>query len=175
MTDQEFLNRIQVLDRLLNAIAFNLTRNKEDAGDLMQDTLLRAFTFRASFKEGTNFRAWICTIMRNTFVNAYRKKLVRRKVHETAELIPDVHGSLLPWYNDGVEQLRYNDIARHLEGLSGIYAIPFMLFLQGYTYVEIADFLSLPLGTVKSRIFCARVRLKKIIEGEANHELVTAG
>lgn len=165
MTDQEFLSKIQALDRLLNSIAFSLTKNREDAGDLKQDTILKAYTYRTQFKEGTNFRAWVTIIMRNTFINAYRKKQVRRQVNNTFELMPDVHGNLTPRHNDGDERLLHNDIARHIDGLSKLYAIPFIMYVQGYTYVEIANFLGLPLGTLKSRIFGARVRLKEPLTG----------
>ena len=75
MTQVEFYSKFDQMTSLLNSFAYNLTKNVEDAKDLFQETAFRALTNRDKFRTGTNFKAWLFTIMKNIFINNYRKKV----------------------------------------------------------------------------------------------------
>jgi RNA polymerase sigma factor (sigma-70 family) len=85
MTNKQFLSEMDRLENILFSFALRLTRNYEDAQDLMQETILRAYKHRNKYEVGTNFKSWSSTIMRNTYINRYRKQKNRRHVNEPVE------------------------------------------------------------------------------------------
>ncbi|WP_020570207.1 RNA polymerase sigma factor [Neolewinella persica] len=163
MTNQEFTLRTKELNNLLFAFALRLTRSRQDAEDLMQETAIRAYKYRHNFTKGTNFKSWISTIMRNTFINIYRKNKTRRHLNHTSDEITDNVEVKNIVANSGEQNLRVEEMTRMLNSMGDIYAIPFLMFYKGYEYQEIATQLNIPIGTVKSRIFSARVKMKQML------------
>lgn len=145
--------------------AYRLTNNYEDARDLVQETAVRAYNNRQKFENGTNFKAWVITIMRNTFINYYRKKKNRATSCEpTGSYIFENENNSVN--NQGDSNMMMKELTGYINNLSNTYSVPFSLFYEGWKYEEIADQLELPIGTVKSRIFFARRRLREMIEAQ---------
>lgn len=163
MTNQEFIQKTQELNNLLFAFALRLTRSRQDAEDLMQETAIKAYKYRHNFSEGTNFKSWISTIMRNTFINHYRKAKTRRHLNQPADAVTENIEVNNVVANSGEQNLRMQEMKRMLNSIGDIYSVPFLMFYKGYEYQEIADQLNIPIGTVKSRIFSARVKMKQMI------------
>ena len=162
MTTVEFNERFDKLEQLLFAFAMKLTRNREEAKDLMQETIFRAYNNKDRFTLGTNFKAWMTTIMRNTFINNYRKKKTRNKVEQPIEdFLFAIENKGVR--NDGEGNIMMRELQGMVNSLKDGYRIPFMMFFRGYQYNEIAEHMNLPMGTVKSRIFFARKQLKEKI------------
>ncbi len=145
----------------LKAFAFKLTRDHTLADDLVQDTALKAFKSRMKFKEGTNMKAWLLTIMRNSFINDYRKRQRKPKLQDHTDEQILLNNSNQSIGNLGEEKLLVSPIIQLIKKLSDDIRIPFLMAYKGYSYNEIAEELQLPLGTVKSRIFMARKELKQ--------------
>ncbi|MBC6994421.1 RNA polymerase sigma factor [Neolewinella lacunae] len=163
MTNQQFLSEMDRLENLLFSFALRLTRNYEDAQDLMQETKLRAYKHRDKFATGTNFKSWTSTIMRNTYINRYRKMKNRRHVNEPVEdmlYAAENRGSIT---NGGEAKMNMEELQSKLRQINEIYSVPFLMFYRGYEYSEISGYLNIPIGTVKSRIFLARKKLKALI------------
>lgn len=162
MTSVEFSSKFTNLQDLMFGFAMRLTQNREDAKDLMQETALKAYANINKFKSGTNFKAWISTIMRNSFINKYRRKKTRNEIEQPIEevqfLFADKAVQSAAYSNIGTQE-----ILGFLGGLTQTYQIPFLLHFQGYEYKEIASHLDIPIGTVKSRIHFARTKLKSKI------------
>lgn len=162
MTDVEFKSQWKELEDLLFGFAMKLTGNRTDAKDLMQETVLKSYRSRARFKLNTNFKAWTTTIMRNTYINLYRKRRTRNQVEAPIEdLAYSLESRVTRERAD--KTVREQDLMSTLDTLSETYRVPFLLFYHGYEYKEIADQLNIPIGTVKSRIHSARTNLKKEI------------
>jgi len=148
---------------LLYAFALRLTRSRQDAEDLLQETTIKAYKYRNNFAAGTNFKSWISTIMRNTFINQYRKAKTRRHLnHPTTEVTQNIVSRNVV-ANSGEQTLRMQEMQRMLDSIGRLYSVPFLLFYKGFEYQEIAEQLNIPIGTVKSRIFTARVKMKQMI------------
>ena len=164
MTTLSFNHNVSKLEELLFAFAMKLTKNREDAKDLFQETLMRAFANKDRFTAGTNFKAWITTIMRNSFINEYRKRRTRNKVEQPLEDNTEfaVKKSVR---NEGGSIIMMNELRTMLDSMNDSHRVPFEMFFEGYEYQEIAEQLDLPMGTVKSRIFFARKKMKDMIEG----------
>ena len=141
-----------------------LTSDKEEAKDLLQDTTLKALDNRDKYIDNINFKGWLFTIMRNIFINNYRR-VVRNQtmVDQTEDLfhlnLPQESGFDTP---DGSYTIK--EINRAIASFAPEYRIPFSMHITGYKYHEIAAYMKLPLGTVKSRIFFARQRLQNILK-----------
>jgi RNA polymerase sigma factor (sigma-70 family) len=163
MNSAEFSHNFNQIQHKLFLFAVKLTRDENRAKDLVQETAFKAFKNLSRFKPGTNFKAWLSTILRNTFINDYRKKK-RRNLHEESvdDIIYRVDQSQYT-YNEGTVNLEVSKIKSFIRQLKPKYEVPFMMFYRGYGYAEIADHLDIPLGTVKSRIFSARNQLKTSI------------
>ena len=168
MTTLEFSKEFNALENILFSFALKLTKNREDAKDLMQETALRAYRHRGKFTIGTNFKSWVSTIMRNTFINQYRKAKLRRNVNEPVEsfLYAVENKNALP--NQGEINIRMQEYSRIFSDIGDLYSIPFLMFFRGYEYKEIAYYLDIPIGTVKSRIFLARKKLRERISQRYN-------
>ena len=136
-----------------------LTRNTEDAEDLVQDTVLKALTNRDKFREGTNLKGWLYTIMKNIFINKYRRAMKSNIFHDDTESQYYINNTNTSQRNDGDGNLIMDDIQKALGDLNENLRTPFMMSYTGYKYEEIATQLRLPLGTVKVRIHNARKEL----------------
>ena len=148
----------------LQYFAFTLTKNMEDANDLVQETMLKALIYESKFKEDTNLKAWLYTIMRNIFINDYRRKAKQATVLDNSPndfLIDQTRVKVL---NDGVTNLNLKEVNKMIYDLPDLFRTPFILYFEGYKYNEISDALNEPLGTIKSRIHFARKILKQKIE-----------
>lgn len=144
---------------VLFACALKLTQKPEDAKDLVQETALRAFANRNQFKAGSNFRAWTLVIMRNTYINQWRKKKKRTHIVNVDEYLYALPNKTVP--NTGEESLMLNEMEDMIDNIGEAYSVPIQMLYQGYQYKEIASYLMLPIGTIKSRIFFARQQIKK--------------
>lgn len=147
----------------LLSFALKLTANREEAKDLVQDTTLKALRNEGKYVENTNFKGWMLTIMRNIFINNYRKNARENTMVDSSEDL--FHLNLCQ--ESGIETpegaFACNEISAIIEGFSRDYREPFSMHVAGYKYEEIAERLEMPLGTVKSRIFFARKKLQEIL------------
>jgi RNA polymerase sigma-70 factor (ECF subfamily) len=159
MTAIEFNYQLTSLSDSLERFAFSLTSNRDDARDLLQETFVKAISYRDKFADDTNLKAWTFTIMKNTFINNYRRLV---KSNTTFDHTDDLYFLNLS-RESGIEtpesSISAKEIEQHIERLDDEFKVPFRMHLQGYKYKEIADNLGLKIGTVKSRIFFTRKRL----------------
>lgn len=164
MSTLEFNKQVLSFKQALGYFALSLTSNSEDAKDLLQDTMLKALTYKDKFAESTNLKAWLYTIMKNTFINNYRRSV---KTNQIIDRTKDLYYVNIP-QNSGfanpVSRIGEKDILKSIQLLSDDLRIPFQMSFDGHKYKEIADHLDLPIGTVKSRIFLARKQLMKALE-----------
>lgn len=151
---------LSVQTELLN-FAYKLTADREEANDLLQETSLKALDNEDKYTAETNFKGWIYTIMRNIFINNYRKALRDQTyVDQTDNQFYlnqniDIEGDS----TEGSYDLK--EMRRIVNALPKGYRIPFSMYVSGFKYREIADKLGLPLGTVKSRIYFTRQKLQE--------------
>lgn len=170
MSTYEFDNNFNKMSSVLHSFAYNLTKNSEEAKDLFQETAYRAMTNREKFRPGTNFKAWLFTIMKNIFINNYRKKVKANTIIDSTDNMYYINSGKNVIANSGEANILMKELQGMIAKLDDGIKIPFMMHYEGFKYQEIADELSLPLGTVKSRIFFARKALKDSIHaryGEA--------
>jgi RNA polymerase sigma-70 factor (ECF subfamily) len=163
MSTIEFNSNFNKLSSLLHSFAYNLTKNSEDAKDLFQETAFRALTNKDKFRPGTNFKAWLFTIMKNIFINNYRKKMKANTIMDSTDNLYYINSGSVVIGNKAESNIMMNELGKIIDELDESIRIPFLMHYEGYKYQEIADELELPLGTVKSRIFFARKELKDII------------
>jgi RNA polymerase sigma-70 factor (ECF subfamily) len=163
MSTLDFDNKLQELSHLLRSFAINLTKNREAANDLYQETALRALTNRDKFRPGTNFKAWLFTIMKNIFINNYRKRVKSATIFDSTDNMFFLNSGSVVIGNNAESNMLIKELTGMIEDLEDNIRIPFNMHFEGYKYQEIADELDLPLGTVKSRIFFARKELKERI------------
>jgi RNA polymerase sigma-70 factor (ECF subfamily) len=163
MTTYEFDNNFNKMSSVLNSFAYNLTKNTEEAKDLFQETAFRAMTNREKFRPGTNFKAWLFTIMKNIFINNYRKKVKANTIIDSTENLYYINSGSNTIANSGENNILMKELQSMISALEDGIRIPFIMHYEGYKYQEIAEELDLPLGTVKSRIFFARKALKSTI------------
>ncbi len=163
MSTANFQTRLLSLQSNLLNFAYMLTSNRDDAYDLLQDTTLKALDNEDKYLENTNFKGWVFTIMRNIFINNYRKSSRAATVIDQTE---DLYHLNLP-QESGFEtpqgSVAVKEITAAINSFSDEYRIPFSMHVAGYKYNEIAEKMNLPLGTVKSRIFFARQRLQETL------------
>ncbi len=168
MSTVEFHQRFEQMTSVLQAFAYNLTKNSEDAKDLLQETAFRAITNRDKFRPGTNFKAWLFTIMKNIFINNYRKKVKANTIIDATDNLYYLNSGDNAVANRAESSILLKELTRMIEQLEDGIKIPFLMHYQGFKYQEIADYLDLPLGTIKSRIFFARKELKENIRVQYN-------
>jgi RNA polymerase sigma factor (sigma-70 family) len=144
----------------LKPYAINLTKNMDNAEDLLQETVYRALTNHEKYIEGTNLKAWLFTIMKNIFINNYRRAAKRNTLIDTTDNLYFINMPSVNMAHTGSGNLMLEDINHAIDKLGDEYRVPFMMHFEGFKYHEIAEDLELPLGTVKSRIFFARKELK---------------
>ncbi|GLR19772.1 RNA polymerase sigma factor [Portibacter lacus] len=173
MSTIEFDSKLNSLSGLLHSFAYNLTKNTEDAKDLYQETAYRAITNRDKFRPGTNFKAWLFTIMKNIFINNYRRKAKANTIIDSTDNMYFINSGGAAISNDAHSNILMTELHGMIDSLEDSIKVPFEMHYQGFKYQEIADELDLPLGTVKSRIFFARRALKEMIQKQFG-ELHTA-
>ena len=159
----DFHTQLDSMSVLLHSFAFNLTKNTEDAKDLYQETAYRAITNMDKFRPGTNFKAWLFTIMKNIFINNYRKKAKANTIVDSTDNLYYINSTVDAIANRAESSMMMKELVTLIEKLDDSIRVPFLMHYQGYKYQEIADYLDLPLGTVKCRIFFARKELKDLI------------
>lgn len=143
--------------------AFKLTMDKDRASDLVQDTTLKALDSEGKFAENVNFKGWLFTIMRNIFINNYRRSVRESTLLDTSDAIFHVSDTRqAPETPDGTYAV--NEISELISRIPESFSKPFRMHVAGYKYEEIAEILDLPLGTVKSRIFTTRTQLKTMLK-----------
>lgn len=169
MTSLEFTDNYAPLKQKLYAFALKLTRNVPDADDLMQETVIRAFAHRNSFQINTNFKAWITTIMRNTFSNKCRSRKRRKESSQGLGLYEHI-GIAYSVLNLSESNMMMNELIAIVERLDEKYKIPFLMSYQGFEYQEIADRMAIPVGTVKSRLHTARHQLRAMVRNRYPQE-----
>ncbi len=155
---QENLTKLQ--DNLLN-FAYKLTSNRDDAYDLLQDTTLKALDNEDKYADKTNFKGWVFTIMRNLFINNYRRNARAATIVDTTDNLYHLNLSQDSGLESPEDSYGAKEITSAIAEFSDEYRIPFSMHVAGYKYSEIAEEMDLPLGTVKSRIFFARKKLQE--------------
>jgi len=165
MTSLEFTSQVQKISSSLRPVAMNLTRDADDAKDLVQETLLKALLNKDKFKAGTNLKAWLYTIMRNTFINNYNKITKRSSNIDSTEYFQYFNtDENYITHNGATTDFVVRDINEAIASLGTDYRTPFMMYYIGYKYLEIAEKLQIPIGTVKNRIHIARKDLKNALK-----------
>src|ERR1700739_1279126 len=145
----------------LKPFAITLTRDSEAAKDLFQETLFRALANKDKYNAGTNIKAWLYTIMRNIFINNYRRKSKQNTIFDSTPNEFLLNYNQVTTANAAEGILKMKDVQAAVHKLPEIFRTPFMLYFEGYKYHEIAGMLKEPLGTIKSRIHFARKLLKE--------------
>jgi RNA polymerase sigma factor (sigma-70 family) len=158
MTALEFNYQVSNFSTGLKSFALSLTQNREDAKDLFQETVLKAIKYKDKFVDSTNLKAWLYTIMRNTFINEYRRNKISKTMMDSSPNSYLLNSMAQPTIAAEME-VNVQEINKSIAALEDEYRVPFQLFVDGFKYKEIADEMNLPIGTVKSRIFIARQKL----------------
>ncbi len=161
MKQNQFEKDLVALQNNMRNFAFSLTLNRDDAEDLLQETTLKVLDNQEKFTDNVNFKGWVLTIMKNIFINNYRKIVRNQTVFDRTD---DLHHLNLS-QNSGFESpdgaYSVGEIRNSINSFSDEYRIPFSMHIQGFKYEEIAQKMNLPIGTVKSRIFLARKKLQE--------------
>jgi RNA polymerase sigma factor (sigma-70 family) len=165
MTALEFTYQVASLRSTLYTFTRRFTSDRDESLDLVQDTMLKALTYKDKFREDTNLKGWLFTIMRNTFINNYRKgQRAKTSRDNTKELyflnVEDTHT-----FNKPETNFEYKDIWKNINELRDELLVPFKMHTSGYKYHEIAEHLNIPIGTVKNRIFHARKEIQQKLTG----------
>ncbi|HWI93269.1 MAG TPA: RNA polymerase sigma factor [Flavisolibacter sp.] len=158
MSITEFNSMVLNHSESLKPFAISLTRDHEEAQDLCQETLYKAFAYREKYEQGTNIKAWLYTIMRNIFINDYRRNGRKRIVLDTVKYTQTQYAT------SAEVNARLREINAAIHRLPAIFKTACLLYLQGYKYHEIALALNEPLGTIKSRIHFAKKVLQKQLD-----------
>lgn len=160
MANSDFNDMLLTNADFLKPFAINLTRDTEAANDLYQETLYKALANQEKYNTGTNIKAWLFTIMRNIFINNYRRKSKQKTIFDNTpnEFLLNKQATVI---NSAESEMRVKEINAAIRQLPEIFKTPFMLYFDGYKYNEIAEVLNEPLGTIKSRIHFARKLLKE--------------
>lgn len=169
MTTNNFLQNFNSCSSYLKGFAMKLTRDKFAADDLFQETALSAFKNQDKFQNQTNMKAWLSTIMKNSFINLYRKNKRRSEVQDFSTEDYLINSSKDSIENEGEMNINIAEIISIIDSLDEGYRKPFLMAYQGYQYDEIQEAMgNLPMGTVKSKIHHARRILKEQINSMYN-------
>jgi RNA polymerase sigma-70 factor (ECF subfamily) len=169
--EREFLPELGAM----YGFAYHLTYDEAAAEDLVQDTIERAIKAIDQYRQGTNAKAWLFKIMRNHFINGYRKKSRRPNMvdyEDVAAIIPDTDTqsipSLMDWNDESLHDVVGDELSGAMDRLSEDFRTVIVLSdLQDFKYEEIAEILGVPIGTVRSRLFRARNLLAKDLQDYA--------
>ena len=140
--------------------AYKLTADREEANDLLQETSLKALDNEDKYTPDTNFKGWMYTIMRNIFINNYRKVVRDQTFVDQTDNLYHLNMPQDSGFDSTESAYDMKEIHKVVNALPKDYRIPFAMYVSGFKYREIADKLNLPLGTVKSRIFFTRQKLQ---------------
>ncbi len=163
---ETFTRQLMQHQPILVGLAIQFTKNEETAKDLVQDTLLRALNHRKKFSAGTNLLAWLSTIMRNLFINSYRKKMRRKTEPCDLQSLDFLSQSAVE--NEGPGHLEWEEVEHFIDQMDEKFSTPLYMLAEGFSYKEMAEELDAPIGTVKSRVFYGRKILEK--RGAMNNE-----
>ena len=167
MTAVEFNYQLTNLSSNLERFALSLTSNVEDAKDLLQETFAKAIAYRDKFEDNTNLKAWTFTIMKNTFINNYRRSVKANTTFDNTEDLYYLNINKEVTVETPDSEYSVKEIQKSIDQLDDDFKLPFLMHTQGFKYKEIADKLDLKIGTVKSRIFFTR---KKLMEKLKDYE-----
>ncbi len=159
-TENNFRKNLISLQSNLMNFAYQLTSDREAAADLLQDTTLKALDNEDKFTADSNFKGWVMTIMRNIFINNYRKTVRQATLIDTTDDLYHINTCQESALETPEGSITVKEINAILESFDEEFRVPFNMHVAGYKYSEIAEELDLPVGTVKSRIFFARKRLR---------------
>ena len=143
----------------LSFFALKLTADEDDAKDLLQETMLRSLKYKDKLQANTSIKAWLYTIMKNTFINQYRRSVKLNQIVGTMQHQGYVSTASSALSISPEKGINLEDMNAEIRNLSDEYRIPFQMKLEGFKYKEIGEHLGIPIGTVKSRIFLARKEL----------------
>ncbi|MCM1293057.1 MAG: RNA polymerase sigma factor [Bacteroides sp.] len=161
METTTFTNRLMGLQANMLNFAYMLTSNRDDAYDLLQDTTMKVLNNREKYVENTNFKGWVFTIMRNIFINNYRRVVRSATIIDQTEDYYHLNLSQDSGLESPEGSYAATEITSAISEFPDKYRIPFSMHVQGFKYNEIAEKMSLPIGTIKSRIFFARQQLQR--------------
>ncbi len=168
--EKEFLPHLEAL----HTFAFHLNYNEEDAADLVQETFLKAFRFIDKFEEGTNAKAWLFKILKNAYINQYRKESKRPAqvdYDEVAVYQEDEEGSSSSYFDlreEIFDQMMGDEVSTALDALPEEFrTVIWLCDIEGFSYEEISNIIEVPIGTVRSRLFRARNMLKEKLKDYA--------
>ncbi len=164
MTLIEFNHQLVNLEKNLKRFAYSLTANQEDSRDLVQETFLKALTYREQFRDHSNLKAWTYTILKNTFINNYRKSVKQNTIFDNTEDFYFLNKTEGPATLKPDAAIPVKEINKEVQSLEDEFRIPFEMHMSGYKYKEIAEKMNLNIGTMKSRIFFSRKKLMKALE-----------
>ena len=160
MDAAKFRRELLEVQSELHRFAYKLTADRDEANDLLQETSLKALDNMDKYMPDTNFKGWMYTIMRNIFINNYRKVVRDQTFVDRTDNLYHMNQSQEVGVDFTESNYDIKEIRRAVNSLPSEYRIPFAMHISGFKYREIAEKLSLPLGTVKSRIFFTRQRLQ---------------
>lgn len=164
MAKTEFDQMLLSNAEFLKPFAVTLTHDTEAAKDLVQETMYRALANKDKYHVGTNIKAWLYTIMRNIFINHYRRRAKQSTIFDSTpnEFLLNMNQGAVA--NEALARMSRKEMQAAVYNLPEIFRNPFLLYFDGYKYHEIAYLLGEPLGTIKSRIHFARKLLKSRID-----------
>ena len=168
MTAVEFNHKLLSLEDNLERFALSLTSDRDKAKDLLQETFLKALAYREKFVSFTNLKAWTFTIMKNTFINDYRKAMRENTSMDNTKDLYHLNKVQETGFSNPDTSYAVNEIRKQIDKLDDDFRIPFEMHNQGYKYKEIAEKLNLKIGTVKSRIFFTRKKLMESLKDYKN-------
>ena len=161
MRTVDFTQNLLGMQSELHRFAMKLTADKEEADDLLQETSLKALDNEDKYTPDTNFKGWMYTIMRNIFINNYRKTVRDQTFVDQTENLYHLNLPQDSGFDSTEGNYDLKEIRRIVNSLPKEYRVPFSMYISGFKYREIADRLGLPIGPVKSRIYFTRQRLQR--------------
>ncbi len=160
----KFETKLVDLQNNMYNFAMTLTSNRDEAQDLLQETMLRALNNQEKYYENVNFKGWVFTIMHNIFVNNYRRAVRSQTIIDQTDNLYHLNMPQDSGFDSPEGAYTMAEITKVINSFSDDYKVPFNMHVSGYKYEEIAKTLSLPIGTIKSRIFFARKRLQELLK-----------
>jgi len=157
--------QISNMHKVLREFTRRFTSDRDESLDLVQDTILKALMYKDKFQKDTNLKGWLFTIMRNTFINKYRKDKLAKVSHDYTKELYLLNKEDPHTFSGPAASFEYNDIWKHVNSLPAELLVPFKMHTSGYKYHEIAKIQNIPIGTVKNRIHHARKEIQKRLVG----------
>ena len=161
MSTEEFNNSIISHEKSLINLAKKFTTDSNEVYDLVQETFYRALKNKEKYTPNTNIIGWLYTIMKNTFINQFRKRKKMIMIREDETGLSPLHFIETTSIPSAISQLSYAEIQAQIDHLQDSVKEPLLMYTNGHKYTEIAEEIGVPLGTVKNKIFLARQELKR--------------